>query len=48
MSPEGEPLLFEAYYSAEDIDQRQREVFAPFQRITLGALVGAAGDRRAR
>lgn len=39
MSPEGEPLLFEAYYSAEDIDQRQREVFAPFQRITLGALI---------
>ncbi|MFN8196129.1 MAG: sensor histidine kinase [Nocardioidaceae bacterium] len=38
-SPEGDPLLFEAYYNADDIDQRQREVFAPFQRITLGALV---------
>lgn len=38
-SPEGDPLLFEAYFSADDIAQRQREVFAPFQRITIGSLL---------
>ena len=38
-SPEGEPLLFEVYYDDADLDQREREVFAPFRRITLGALL---------
>jgi signal transduction histidine kinase len=38
-SPEGEPLLFEVYYWAADIDQRQREVFLPFRRITIGGLL---------
>jgi two-component system NarL family sensor kinase len=38
-SPEGDPLLFEAYYSAADIDQRKQDVFLPFRRITVGALL---------
>lgn len=38
-SPEGEPLLFEAYYSADDIEQRQRDVLVPFQRISVGSLL---------
>ncbi|HET6560756.1 MAG TPA: ATP-binding protein [Marmoricola sp.] len=37
-SPEGEPLLFEVYYSAATIDIRQDQVFAQFRPITLGAL----------
>lgn len=37
-SPEGEPLLFEAYFSKERIEDRQAAVIGPFQRITLGAL----------
>lgn len=37
-TPEGEPLLFEAYYSLSGIEARQAQVIAPFQRITLGAL----------
>jgi signal transduction histidine kinase len=37
-SPEGEPLLFEAYYSAEAIATRQEQVFAQFRPITLTAL----------
>lgn len=36
---EGTPVLFEAYYSAADIEQRKREVFIPFQRIALGSLL---------
>jgi signal transduction histidine kinase len=38
-SPEGDPLLFEAYYSAEEIDRRRQEVFLPFRRISVGALL---------
>ena len=38
MTPEGEPLLFEAYYSLAGIEARQAQVIEPFQRITLGAL----------
>ena len=41
-SPEGQPLLFEAYYSVETDKQRSDEVLQPFRRITLGA------DRRQR
>lgn len=38
-APEGDPLLFEAYYSAEKIDQRRQEVFLPFRRIVIGSLL---------
>ncbi len=38
-SPEGEPLLFEVYYADADLRQREAEVFAPFRRITMGALL---------
>lgn len=37
-SPEGEPLLFEVYFSKERIEAHQAGVIGPFQRITLGAL----------
>jgi len=37
-SPEGTPLLFEAYYSAEAIATRQQQVFSQFRPITLTAL----------
>jgi signal transduction histidine kinase len=39
-SPEGEPLLFEVYYSDDTIRERQAEIFAQFRPITLGALGG--------
>lgn len=38
MTPEGEPLLFEAYFTLARIEDRQSEVIEPFQKITLGAL----------
>jgi two-component system NarL family sensor kinase len=38
-SPEGQPLLFEAYYSVQTVQQRAAEVLTPFRRITLGALL---------
>jgi signal transduction histidine kinase len=38
-SPEGQPMLFEVYYSAEDLAARRAEVFAPIQRITIGGLL---------
>jgi signal transduction histidine kinase len=38
-SPEGEPLLFEAYYSATDIARRRQQVYDAFQPITLGGLL---------
>ena len=38
-SPEGAPLLFEAYYSVDTVQQRSSEVLAPFRRITVGALI---------
>jgi two-component system, NarL family, sensor kinase len=37
-SPEGDPLLFEAYYSAAAIATRQQEVFGQFRPITLTSL----------
>jgi signal transduction histidine kinase len=37
-SPEGQPLLFEAYYKVASVQQRSREVLSPFRRITTGAL----------
>ena len=43
-SPEGEPLLFEAYYSAADIDAAPAaRCSLPFRRITVGGAAGAAG-----
>ena len=38
-SPEGEPMLFEVYYSADDLAARRSAVFAPIQRITVGGLM---------
>jgi signal transduction histidine kinase len=38
-SPEGEPMLFEVYYSADDLAARQGALFAPIQRITVGGLL---------
>ncbi len=38
-SPEGEPLLFEVYYSAETVGARQEKIFGAFRPITLGGLV---------
>ncbi len=38
-SPEGESLLFEVYFSADDLAQRRREIFEPFQLITMGGLL---------
>jgi two-component system NarL family sensor kinase len=37
-SPEGEPLLFEVYYSSATIEERQDAIFAQFRPITLGSL----------
>ena len=38
-SPEGNPLLFEAYYSVATVQERATEVLTPFRRIsTLGLL----------
>jgi two-component system NarL family sensor kinase len=37
-SPEGQPLLFEAYYKVETVQERSRQVLSPFRRITAGAL----------
>jgi len=37
-SPEGQPLLFEAYYSVATVKQRAVQVLQPFRRITVGAL----------
>lgn len=38
-SPEGEPLLFEAYYSVATVQERAAEVLNPFRRISaLGLL----------
>lgn len=37
-TPEGEPLLFEAYFSVAGVESRQAAVIAPFRRITFGAL----------
>jgi two-component system NarL family sensor kinase len=38
-SPEGTPLLFEAYYSVATVQQRAHEVLTPFRRITAGGLL---------
>ncbi len=39
-TPTGTPLLFEAYFAAEDIEKRTGEILVPFGRITtLGLLL---------
>lgn len=38
-SPEGDPLLFEVYYSAAQVEARRAEVLAAFRPITVGALL---------
>lgn len=38
-APEGDPLLFEVYYSAADIAARQASVLASFRPITVGGLL---------
>jgi signal transduction histidine kinase len=38
-SPEGKPLLFEAYYSATDVARRRQQVYDAFQPIILGGLL---------
>ena len=43
LSPEGEPLLFEAYFFLAGIEDRQAQVIGPFRRITLGALAVLVG-----
>ena len=38
-SPEDVPLLFEVYYSAEDIEKQKAQVFSAFRPVALGGLV---------
>jgi signal transduction histidine kinase len=38
-SPEGEPLLFEAYYSVATVQERAAEVLNPFRRISALGLI---------
>jgi signal transduction histidine kinase len=38
-SPEGQPLLFEAYYSVETVKARAVDILQPFRRVTVGALL---------
>ena len=38
-SPEGDPLLFEAYFAASDLDRRKQEVRAPFLMTAVGGPV---------
>ncbi|MDR7253105.1 signal transduction histidine kinase [Nocardioides sp. BE266] len=39
-SPEGEPLLFEAYFASDQIQQQREEVLDRFLPISLGSLIG--------
>lgn len=38
-SPEGDPLLFEVYFSAADVTSRADEVFGAFRPISVGGLL---------
>ena len=38
-SPEGQPLLFEAYYSIDEVEAQREEVLDRFLPISLGALL---------
>ena len=42
-SPEGEPLLFEVYYAADEVAARQSEILGAFRPITLGGLLAFLG-----
>ncbi|HYH33612.1 MAG TPA: ATP-binding protein [Nocardioides sp.] len=42
-APDGTALLFEAYYSADDIAANAQRVFTPFRRIMVGSLVLLGG-----
>ncbi|WP_341927379.1 sensor histidine kinase [Nocardioides psychrotolerans] len=35
----GAELLFEGYYSLDDIEERRQQIYTPFQLITVGALL---------
>jgi len=39
ISPEGEPLLFEVYFSADEVAERKQAIFNSFRPITLGGLL---------
>jgi signal transduction histidine kinase len=39
-SPEGEPLIFEAYFTADQIASQRGEILGRFLPITLGSLLG--------
>ena len=38
-SPEGQPLLVEAYYTLDEIEQRRSEIYSSFRWITLAPLL---------
>jgi signal transduction histidine kinase len=38
-SPEGESMLFEVYFAADQLADRRAELVKPFQRITIGGLL---------
>ena len=38
-SPDGEPLLFEVYFSAGDLAARKQAIFSAFRPITVGGLL---------
>lgn len=38
-TPQGEPLLFEAYYSYDEVSERSKEVLSGFRPITIAALL---------
>jgi two-component system NarL family sensor kinase len=38
-SPQGQPLLFETYYSADEIESRAHEIFGSFRWVTTGPVV---------
>ncbi|MCW2796653.1 ATP-binding protein [Nocardioides sp.] len=38
-APTGEPLLFEAYYSFDEIDKRQQEIYGSFRWLAIGPVL---------
>lgn len=43
VTPDGTPLLFEAYYAASDVEARAQAVLTPFRRIMDGSLLVLGG-----
>ncbi len=39
LAPNGTPLLFEAFYSLNNLNVRREEIYRPFRFITIGALI---------